>query len=121
MTKRAVQLIQLLMMVSLLATPSNVISCPVVKISQPDMSCCGPSCPCPTGKICAGAPSSTGERSVSQTQPEISYRAPVLLYSLNFAQETFFTKSVKLAMSNARPPPLIVGSPPQAKLRVWIL
>jgi hypothetical protein len=121
MKQGVAQFIQLLMMVLLLATPSNVISCPVVKVSQPDMSCCGPSCPCPTAKICAGVLSSTGERSVSQTQPEISYRAPVLLYSLNFERETFSTKSVKLAMENARPPPLVVGSPPQAKLRVWIL
>jgi hypothetical protein len=71
--------------------------------------------------MCAAVPSSTGERSVGQTQPEISSRAPVLLYSLNFERDTFPTKSVKLAMENARPPPLIAGSPPQAKLRVWIL
>jgi hypothetical protein len=54
-------------------------------------------------------------------QQGVSSPISVLLYSLDFKQESFSTKLVKLAVWDTKPPPLAVGSPPQAKLRVWLL
>jgi len=121
MTTWIIRFIQVVMMVSLLATPSNVVSCPVAKVSQPGMDCCGAACPCPAEKLCHAVPTPTGDRAVSIAQPELSHRAAVLLYALTVERDTFSSSSVMRAVRNARPPPLIAGSPPQAKLRLWLL
>ena len=121
MTTWIARFIQVMMMVSLLAMPSNVVSCPVAKASQPVMDCCGAACACPAEKLCHVVPTPMGERAVSIAQPELSHRAAVLLYALTVERDTFSSSSVTRAVRNARPPPLIVGSPPQAKLRVWLL
>ena len=121
MTTWIARFLQMMMMVSLLAMPSNVVSCPVAKASQPGMDCCGAACACPAEKLCHAVPTPVGERAVSLAQTVLSHRTAVLLYALTVERDTFSSSSVTRAVRNARPPPLIAGSPPQAKLRLWLL
>ena len=123
MNQRLTQLLQLLMMVSLLAMPSTAVSCPsVTKIQQPGMACCGPDCPCPTGKICPTTFTQIDDRAIDRASTEIAGKAATpVLYFLIGERKWGSTKSVVLTDAEPRPPPLLLGSPLQAKLQVWLL
>jgi hypothetical protein len=87
---------------------------------MPDTSCCGPGCPCPTGKVCFEAPIVSQDRALATSQ---QFAKPILtvLYSLFSDKEVYSTKLAKLSAKDSLPPPLALGSPPQSKLRVWLL
>jgi hypothetical protein len=61
------------------------------------------------------------DRVVGHTQSQVTFRLGSPLYSLNTDWKILSVRSGILAKQEARPPPLALGSPPQAKLRVWIL
>ena len=121
MTKGFARFIHLLLVASLLATPSNAAPCPGAKNPGARMSCCDSTCPCPAEKTCAAPASSSGERLVSPAAPQLFHRPAILLYAFKFERETSSRASVELAPDDPGPPPAMAGSPPQARLRVWIL
>jgi len=71
--------------------------------------------------MCVAAPLPAQDRAVAQVSPGVSHSVPVLLYSLDSNRETEAAKCQKLVAWNTALPPLAVGSPPQSKLRVWLL
>jgi hypothetical protein len=123
MFRRVTQLIQLLMAVSLCAMPPTAVACPASSDTpQPEMSCCGPDCPCPTGKICPTASTQTDDRAVDHAATEIANQAaaPVLYFPV--AEWKWIpARSFALTNTEPRPPSLTSGSPPQARLRVWLI
>jgi hypothetical protein len=122
-------LIQLVMAISLLAMPANIAVCQAAPVAQPEMPCCGQAdesccegaCHCPATTMCMAAPVPAQDRAAAQAPTGISHPVPVLLYALSSHRETDATQTVKLVVRDEAPPPLAVGSPPQAKLRVWLL
>ncbi len=109
------------MVISQLAMPVQAASCPEDAILQPEMSCCGPTCPCPVEKACAALPSIGNDRSIGQTQREIFTRVALPLFLVNFRGGEFSAESVKLKAWDTKPPPLSAGGSPRATLCVWIL
>jgi hypothetical protein len=109
------------MVASLLAMLSGGTSCFVAPVSHPDMSCCGPACPCPTGEVCDEFSLVAQDRLVGHAQQKVFHPAGQSLYSLDLKRDSFSTKSVKLAARYTQPPSFFLGSPPQAQLRIWII
>jgi hypothetical protein len=121
MNRRVTQLIQLLMAIALLLIPSIAVPLSAAMGSESKLACCGSECPCPPDKVCTGDRVPVPDRTVAQSQPDVSSRISVALYSLPTERESSSSQAVSLAQTEAKAPPLILGSPPEAKLCVWIL
>ncbi len=116
-------LLQVVMAVSLLAMPTPAISCPVpATTAQTDACCCcGSSSSCPKDTVCTHTASPTDDRTVSHVQPKIPSRLAIMLVAFIRDNESLSVPTAKLSKQEAIPPPLVIGSPPQAKLRVWLI
>ncbi len=124
MNRRVTQLIQLVLAISLLAIPSSLIPVSAAMGAcayHSKMSCCGDDCCCPPQKFCAATSVPNTDRAVAQARPDVSTRVAIPLYSLPIEEKLLSSSSVSVAQMESKPPPLSLGSPPQSKLRVWIL
>ena len=106
-------------------------ACPAKQVAQEtDASCCCPSCadcPCPVlpEKSCACALPTAPDVAAGSFAVKLSGPALTALYLVNgptaFIHPNLSPKLLRLSEWKSRPPPLLIGSPPQAKLRVWII
>ncbi len=122
MIRRVTQLIQLLLAIALLLIPSIAVPLSAATTDlDSKMACCGSDCPCPPDKVCTSDNAPLPDRTVAQSQPDVSARIAVALYALPAERESSSLPADSLAQTGAKEPPLILGSPPEAKLCVWIL
>jgi hypothetical protein len=63
----------------------------------------------------------TEERAISQAASKVPGRSAVALYALIRDERFPVFETMSRTKQEAIPPPLITGSPPQAKLRIWLI
>jgi hypothetical protein len=71
--------------------------------------------------MCADVSAPAQDRAVGQVQSRVSHPIPVLVHSFAYARDIFSAEPVKPKAWKPSSLSLVIGSPPQAKLRVWLL